>query len=86
MNTGKFSYDYQLSSEEIAKNILKSANAHWSIATNTISSKEYWEKYFKEHPEKKPKHIVFYKGSPTNAVHAFLRSNNIGQADVSRKE
>jgi hypothetical protein len=44
-----------------------------------ISSQEYWEKYFEENPDKKPKHLVYYntKSSPTKAVNDFLAEQGI---------
>jgi len=43
-------------------------------AQESVSSKEYWEMYFKEHPEQKPKHVVYYdnRNSPTKSVELFL--------------
>lgn len=55
-------------------------------AENAIPAKEYWEKLFEENPEKRPKHIHYYDGSPTNAVHSFLIDNKIGNADTSGQE
>ena len=65
---------------------LRSASANWKRAENTITAKQYWEAYFIQHPERKPKHIVFYDGPPTTAIHEFQTRHNIGQADVSGKE
>ncbi|MDD3072621.1 MAG: hypothetical protein PHP47_02825, partial [Candidatus Pacebacteria bacterium] len=65
---------------------LKSANANWEKARNTITAKEYWERYFEKHPEQKPKHIVYYNGDPTLAIHEFQRKYGIGQADTSASE
>jgi len=66
--------------------ILRSVGANWKRAENTITAKEYWEKYFEQHPEQKPKHIVYYDGSPTTAVQKFLIKHNIGKADTSELE
>jgi hypothetical protein len=72
--------------EEAAYGKLKSASANWKRAENTITAKEYWERYFAEHPEQKPKHIVFYNGDPTSAIHEFQQKYGIGQADTSTIE
>ncbi len=56
------------------------------MAEDTIPAKEYWERYFTQHPEQKPKHIIFYNGDPTTAIHEFQQKNNIGRADVSTEE
>ncbi len=72
--------------EESAKLRLRSASANWKRAENTISAKKYWESYFEQHPEQKPRHLVFYDGTPTTAIHEFQTKHNIGQADTSEKE
>ncbi|MFA7150719.1 MAG: hypothetical protein WC158_00855 [Candidatus Paceibacterota bacterium] len=75
-----------LTPKEAAYVKLKSANANWEKARNTITAKEYWERYFEKHPEQKPKHIVYYNGDPTLAIHEFQRKYGIGQADTSASE
>ncbi len=42
-----------------------------------ISAEEYWERYFKEHPEEKPAHIIYYDGNPETAVAKTLIKNGI---------
>jgi len=74
------------SKKEVAIRQLKAASANWKRADNPIPAQEYWDKYFKQHPEHKPKHIIYYDGNPTNAIYKFLQENNIGKADVSKKE
>ena len=56
---------------------LEEYNAHLKLAENTISSKEYWEAYFAEHPDEKPAHIIYYSGDPSEAVRDFLEENGI---------
>lgn len=34
----------------------------YQLAVDTISSEEYWENYFREHPQQKPKRIIYYEG------------------------
>ncbi len=75
-----------LTPEEAAHGKLKSASANWKRAKETVSSREYWEKYFVKNPKQKPKHLVFYDGDPTSAIYEFQQRNNIGQADVSETE
>jgi len=72
--------------EKAAYKILKSANANWKKAENTITAKEYWERYFREHPGQKPKHIIFYDGDPTSAIREFQQKYGIGQADTSIRD
>lgn len=74
------------SKKEAALSKLRQASANWKRAENTITAKEYWEAYFRQHPEQKPNHLVFYSGSPTTAIHEFQTRHNIGQADTSEKE
>lgn len=71
---------------ENALKALTESGSQWQRATNTISAREYWEKYFEQHPELRPKHIVYYDGDPTSAIHGFIRKNGIGKADTSDKE
>ncbi len=67
------------SSTEYAESIMGKTGSIWQRAENPISAKEYWEKYFQENPDQKPKHIIFYNGNPTNAVADFLERNGIKQ-------
>lgn len=72
--------------EQAAREKLQSASANWKRAENTITAKEYWERYFAQHPEQKPKHIIFYNGDPTSAIHEFQQKYGIGKADTSGTE
>ncbi|HBX16161.1 MAG: hypothetical protein UT86_C0013G0003 [Candidatus Magasanikbacteria bacterium GW2011_GWC2_40_17] len=74
------------SKKDVAIQKLRSASANWKRAENTVIAKEYWEAYFEQHPEQKPKHLVFYDGTPTTAIHEFQNRHNIGQANTSEKE
>ena len=66
--------------------LVKDTGAHYKRATNTIPAKQYWEDFFTQHPHLRPKHIYYYHGDPTDAVHEFLQKNNIGENDTSKKE
>jgi len=72
--------------KEAALSKLRASGANWKKAPKTITAKEYWEAYFEEHPEQKPKHVIFYDGTPTTAIQEFQTKHNIGQADTSEKE
>jgi hypothetical protein len=51
--------------------VLREEMLWFTEAKKTTTSKEYWETYFKNNPEKKPSKIVYYEGAdPTKA---FLR-------------
>ncbi|MDD4762028.1 MAG: hypothetical protein PHZ25_03340 [Candidatus Pacebacteria bacterium] len=86
----QFQYDGKIafadSKKDAALKKLRAASANWKRAENTITAKEYWERYFAQHPEQKPKHIVFYNGDPTSAIHEFQQKYGIGQADTSATE
>lgn len=47
------------------------------MATSAISSQEYWEGYFAEHPEQKPSKIVYYTGDPSEALERWKVENGI---------
>ena len=50
----------------------------YKLAENPISSQQYWEKHFQQHPESKPKHIVYYSGGdPTKALYDWRIKNGI---------
>ncbi len=68
------------------QNMIDNSGARFVRAENTIPAKEYWEKYFTEHPDLKPKHIIYYNGNPTNAIYRFQRENGVGRADTSKTE
>ena len=53
-----------------------------------IPAEEYWENYFKKHPEEKPAHIIYYNGDPEAAVAETLAGNGIyvgDHGDTSKK-
>jgi hypothetical protein len=59
---------------------LESAGLLYKEAGNAISSKEYWEKYFDQHPEQRPSKIIYYEGnSPSDALYDWKKSNGLGR-------
>ncbi len=46
-------------------------------AENPISSEAYWQQYFEQHPEQRPKHLVFYDGDPSDAVDKLMLDHHI---------
>lgn len=70
--------------EETFAKLIGESKEKYKRAENTISTKEYWERYFSEHPDEKPKHIIYYYGDPTTAVAQFEKQNGIGAADTSK--
>ena len=83
---GRLQLDQSTDLEEEMRELIRQSGANWKRAENTISSKEYWETYFTQHPEQRPKHVVYYDGDPTGAVYKWQQENNIGRADVSKTE
>jgi len=71
---------------EILEDCLQQSRTIWKPAEDTVRAEDYWEGYFSQHPERKPKHIVYYDGDPTDAVRCFIRDNGIGQANTSTTE
>jgi hypothetical protein len=53
--------------------------------TDGVKAEEYWERYFSEHKEQRPNKIVYYDGSPAEAVNNFLRINGITQPPAGDK-
>jgi hypothetical protein len=53
----------------------------------TISSREYWDRYFEANPDKKPKHLVYYdtEDSPTKATNKFLAEQGIVKIKPQQK-
>lgn len=64
----------------------KESTAKYLRAKDKVRSEDYWEDYFSQQPELRPKHLIYYDGSPTRAVDNFIRENGIGRADVSKEE
>lgn len=62
---------FKIEPKNIAEDILSENGCLFTRAKNTIPSKEYWENYFKEHPELKPSKIYYYNGSPNSAVESL---------------
>ena len=59
---------------EKVKEELGMAGIYYRLAQNPVSSKEYWEKYFSEHPELRPSKIVYYTGGdPSKALNDWRK-------------
>jgi hypothetical protein len=70
--------DNLLSIERNIEKSLRNTGILYIEAKNTVTSKEFWENYFKEHPDQHPKKVVYYKGNdPTTALYEWQRSNGI---------
>lgn len=53
-------------------------------ASNPIPAMQYWESRFDREPEIRPRHIVYYDGTPREAVARFLTSNGISSRESAR--
>lgn len=71
---------------ESLQDLIRKSGANWQRAKDTVTAKEYWEDFFAKNPGIKPKHVVYYDGSPTSAVYKFQQENGIGGADTSKEE
>ncbi|MBI4004538.1 hypothetical protein HY358_00200, partial [Candidatus Roizmanbacteria bacterium] len=50
-----------------------------------IRSQEFWENYFREHPEQRPKHVVYYReDSPTKALDAWRQCTGLTKKSDSK--
>src|SRR3989338_2365862 len=73
---GKLDWQKDIPFEESMQRLLRQSGSNWKLAEQTISSKEYWEAYFAQDPQQKPKHLIFYDGDPTAAIYEFQQKNN----------
>jgi hypothetical protein len=57
---------------------LLKCGALYKKAEQTVPSKEYWEKFFAEHPEKRPSKLVYYTGGdPTAALRTWREEQGL---------
>ena len=62
------------------KNTLTNYGIYYKVAENAVKSENFWEEYFKEHPEQKPSKIVYYSGNnPTDALYDWKKSKGLGR-------
>ena len=60
--------------------ILRSNQVIFERPDKTVTSVEYWENYFDEHPDTKPSKIVYYTGGdPTQALQQWKRDNGLSK-------
>lgn len=46
-------------------------------ARETISSQDYWETYFTQHPDQRPARVLYYEGDPSEALQSWIGSLGI---------
>lgn len=67
--------------ERVMKALFR-ARALYKEATQTISSKEYWERFFTDHPEQRPSKLYYYtETDPTEALEAFKQREGLLKKD-----
>ncbi len=64
--------------QEDVMNELQSQKLYFKKATETVTAEEYWDQYFTKHPERRPKHTVFYDGGdPTAGLMKWREDNEL---------
>lgn len=72
--------DKPITLEDKIQEILQSTGALFEEADNPVSSKEFWKKYFFEHPDQKLSKIVYYTGGdPTGGLIRWREENGLSQ-------
>ncbi len=60
------------------KKSIRATDGALTLAPDTVSSREYWESFFKTHPALRPSKIVYYEGDdPTAALNTWRDSHGI---------
>lgn len=89
MRGGELGPLWMVSQEELAKmtpeekrarsvqEFLSGKASTWKLAEDAVSAQEYWEGYFREHPEQRPAHMIYYDGDPSAAVIRTLKEAGI---------
>lgn len=63
---------------EAAKYALMDSGHLYELAENPVTSGEYWNRYFEQHPDQAPKHLVYYRGGdPTRALLQWREDNGL---------
>lgn len=68
----------RITEDDFIADALRKHDLYFEKPEHTISSKQFWENYFTEHPEQKPSKIVYYKGGdPTKALFAWREEKRL---------
>lgn len=71
-------YKEEHSVDGTVRSVLQEANILYKEVTNAIPSQEFWENYFAQHPDQRPKHVVYYQGdNPTEVLRQWRESEGI---------
>lgn len=57
--------------------ILKSKKLLYKRPEQTVDAKDYWEKYFANHPNQRPNKIVYYSGDPSTILKRWKAGNGL---------
>jgi hypothetical protein len=67
--------------QRIATSLLERSGMRFKEAENVVSSKDYWENYFTQHPEQRPTKLEYYKGDdPTAALMLWKEKHGLTNA------
>lgn len=70
--------DKEINVEQTISDILYTEGYSFELAKDSIRSEEYWENYFKEHPELRPSKIVYYEqDSPTEGLRKWRANKKL---------
>ena len=70
-----------------AEYLIKRISLYYIESQDTVPAQSYWEEYFRAHPEQRPSKIVYYVGTPTEAVKNWLDQYGVkGEYDTSQPE
>lgn len=84
-NLARLKEDTNSHFDEKIREILESQSILYVEAETTISSKDFWENYFAQHPDQRPSKIVYYKGvDPTAALSEWKKSHGITKLSQNR--
>lgn len=71
-------------SDVVAREVLRQSGVLYTLASDTVSSREYWEGYFIQNPSQRPKRTVYYEGGdPTQALNSWREENGIMKRSTS---
>ncbi len=79
INQNNLVYELQVLDQRI-EGLLSDEGIYYKQAPDMISSKDYWEQYFKDNPQERPSKIVYYTQSdPTRALRAWKEQEGLSK-------
>lgn len=62
----------------LTKYFHENAESPYELTESTVTSREYWEKYFQENPDQRPSKIIYYSGGdPSRALNEWREKNGV---------